>query len=189
MAVAQNTNTEDYHVGDRVYADFERSGRFHEATIQNIHNSLFCHVQYATGEKERVLVQSLQTYRPIVQGDAVEVDIEDEMFLATVTKVHPLGTYDLLYDDGEDDLYVARELFQLTNRDEDDTVPISLSTTTTAAPKVGQRMRGNFQGQGEWFDGMIARVNSDGTYAVDYMDGDKESAVPRDWILLITRER
>jgi hypothetical protein len=103
MTVTPNTNTEYHHVGDRVYADFERSGRFHEATIQNIHNSLFCHVEYATGEKERVLVQSLQTYRPIVQGDAVEVDIEDELFLATVTKVHPLGTYDdLAFDDGEE---------------------------------------------------------------------------------------
>jgi hypothetical protein len=203
MAVAapNTNNTEEdpvavvLQVGDRVYADYERSGHFQEGTIQRIYDAQWCHVVYTgegngnVGDSERVFVQGLQPYRPIVQGDVVEVDIEDETFLATVTKVHPLGTYDLLFDDGEEDSYVAREFFQLP-RDAD--VPVSLSTTTTSSTStttdslvtVGQRIKGNFHGQGEWYDGYIVRVNADGTYAVDYTDGDKESAVPRPFIRL-----
>ena len=42
----------------------------------------------------------------------------------------------------------------------------------------GAPVRARFGGFSRWFDGVIARVRQDGTYDIDYNDGDREVGVP-----------
>merc|ERR1719183_808863 len=41
----------------------------------------------------------------------------------------------------------------------------------------GQRVEANYGGKGEWYPGVIANCRPDGTYGIDYDDGDKERGV------------
>ena len=45
--------------------------------------------------------------------------------------------------------------------------------------KVGDR-RGDFEGLGEFYAGVIGNINEDGTFLVNYDDGDEEDRVPQD---------
>ena len=60
--------------------------------------------------------------------------------------------------------------------------PTSLpAPTPTGSPlsslSVGQRVRAKFLGRTRWYSGEVRCVNADGTYAIDYEDGDSEEAV------------
>ena len=43
---------------------------------------------------------------------------------------------------------------------------------------VKSRVSGNWQGAGQWFPGSVVTVNGDGTYAIQYDDGDFDESVP-----------
>jgi len=43
---------------------------------------------------------------------------------------------------------------------------------------VNSRVKGNWQGAGQWFPGTVVTVNGGGTYAVQYDDGDYDESVP-----------
>ena len=47
------------------------------------------------------------------------------------------------------------------------------------------RKEREYVGNQEWYPGKIEKVNEDGTYAVDYNDGDKEAAVKAELIRLL----
>lgn len=51
---------------------------------------------------------------------------------------------------------------------------------TTWQPKYCKNLpvEGNFQGQGTYYPGIISAVNADGTFDINYTDGDKEKGVP-----------
>ena len=38
----------------------------------------------------------------------------------------------------------------------------------------GQKIEGNYRGRGRWYPGIISGINRDGTYNVDYDDGEIE---------------
>ena len=44
--------------------------------------------------------------------------------------------------------------------------------------RVGASVEGNFKGWGSYYEAVVASINSDGSYALHYDDGDRESAVP-----------
>ena len=41
----------------------------------------------------------------------------------------------------------------------------------------GDKVTANYKGKGKWYRGKIAMVNRDGTFRVEYDDGDKELRV------------
>ena len=51
---------------------------------------------------------------------------------------------------------------------------------TTQGYRCGDRIKGNWRGRGQWYQGTVASVNADGTYRVVYDDGDRESKVKED---------
>ena len=44
---------------------------------------------------------------------------------------------------------------------------------------TGQHVEANYGGKGEWYPGKIARERMNGTYDVEYDDGDREQDVER----------
>ena len=47
---------------------------------------------------------------------------------------------------------------------------------------VGQRVRARFAGKGHLYNGKITAINADGTYAIEYDDGDWEDALQEEFI-------
>lgn len=68
-------------------------------------------------------------------------------------------------------------------------LPKNTSTSDTKSPKKttqtfkeGDRIEGKHQGGMRWYPGIIAEVNPDGTYEINYDDGDEESDVIPEYI-------
>jgi len=192
-----STNSNKVRVGDRILVNRRWQGQYMEATITSILDAHWCWIEFAIGGMERAHVDQLRKYQSIVQGDMIEFEFEDnEWFPYEVLLAHPLGTYDLRYaQDGEEETadYISRDSLRLMHMD-----PVELEwdddkdvvTSTATAPELlepGQRIEANFQGEGEWFDAVVSRVNDPRgrTYAVSYLDGDFEPTVPREFIRVL----
>ena len=80
------------------------------------------------------------------------------------------GTYDIDYDDGEKETKVEEKLIRVLG---------GVSTTPAVAIRLaeGNKIEANYHGNGKYYPGKIARDNKDGTYDVDYDDGEKEAKV------------
>ena len=85
----------------------------------------------------------------------------------------------------EDIASAAHVQMSSPERSTSDTNENSQSSQTNVVPsasvgqyRVGQRVRSRWQhSQGQYYNAVIAAINSDGTYEIDYEDGDKDSRV------------
>jgi hypothetical protein len=60
-----------------------------------------------------------------------------------------------------------------------------LGRSAAARLKEGDKVEANYKGRGKYFSGRIRRDREDGTYDVDYDDGEAEQRVKEEWIRLI----
>ena len=58
--------------------------------------------------------------------------------------------------------------------------PVSKARFPAASFARGDAVEANFAGEGTWYAAAIAAANADGTYAVDYEDGEHEAALRTD---------
>ena len=87
-------------------------------------------------------------------------------FRGTIAAAHPNGTYDLSYEDGDQEAGVEAELVR----------PL---------PTLGARVEARFQGGTTYYGGAVAQTNADGTYSIQYDDGDREDNVAPDMFRLV----
>ena len=59
-----------------------------------------------------------------------------------------------------------------------DAVASPAPTPMTDMFNIKSRVKGNWQGAGQWFPGTVVTINGGGTYAVQYDDGDYDESVP-----------
>ncbi|POM77784.1 hypothetical protein PHPALM_4774 [Phytophthora palmivora] len=129
------------------------------------------------------------------EGDKVEAQYKGKsrFYPGVISRCRLNGTYDIDYDDGEKETGVAAELVRLMNgtatfqnavekdRFSSKSATNGESKTGSAdliqAYRVGTRVEALYMGKDKYFKGTISRVNADGTYAIEYDDGDKESRV------------
>lgn len=101
-------------------------------------------------------------------GDKVEAKWKGGSFYkGTITAVSASKTYDVSYDDGDKESAVKEE-----------NIKLQVAPTPAAAAvvfKVGDKVEAHWKGGQTWWKGSIAKVNADGTYNINYDDGDKES--------------
>jgi hypothetical protein len=55
--------------------------------------------------------------------------------------------------------------------------------------QVGDYVEANYRSEGKYYPGKIKAVRQDGTYEIDYDDGDKESQVKEENIRLLNKEK
>ncbi|CAE7718870.1 unnamed protein product, partial [Symbiodinium microadriaticum] len=92
------------------------------------------------------------------------------------------GTYEICYDNGNKESGVSRALIIVYGeiRKKED---ISL----TAIFKVGDKLEGNYKGSGSWYPAKVKSINpADGSYTIEYDDGDNERNVPECNLRLIS---
>ena len=73
------------------------------------------------------------------------------------------------YDDGEKEYRVEKDNVRALGGAGADTPEPTL--------REGDRCEGNHRGRGRWYPGKIGRVHADGTYTVDYDDGEQERRI------------
>ena len=94
------------------------------------------------------------------------------------------GTYDIDYDDGEKEYKVKEELIR------------SLEATGggrgggsggggSGRLEEGAKVEARYRGGSRYFPGKIRRENRDGTFDIDYDDGEKEMGVPEEFVRLV----
>ena len=106
-----------------------------------------------------------------MEGDYVEARCMDwsQFYGGVVKAVNPDFTFDVLFDDNE---RVPKVRFEEIRR------PTVLKKKTTApAFSPGTRVLCKIAGWNNWFPGEVARVNDDGTYVVNFDDGDVVSTI------------
>ena len=51
--------------------------------------------------------------------------------------------------------------------------------------REGDKVEGNFRGRGRWYPGKVGRVRLNGTFDIDYDDGEKEAGVEKSMLRAI----
>jgi hypothetical protein len=165
-----------YKLGDKIQAKW-KGGSYYPGTIAMVNTDGTYNINYDDGDKEsNVMEANIKLPEPVAKstttfkaGDKVKAKWKGgSYYTGTIATVNADGTYNIDYDDGDKESNVM-------------SANIMLLETEAKAPvtyKVGDKVKAQWQGGTVFFNGTIATVNTDGTYNIDYDDGDKESNVP-----------
>jgi WD40 repeat protein len=105
-----------------------------------------------------------------------------------ITRDRGDGTYDVDYDDGEKETRVTEEMIRSRDEDGDRRRVIDSDEDLVRRSKmmprlvVGSKVEARYRGKTKWYPGVITRDRGDGTYDVDYDDGEKETRVTEEMI-------
>jgi len=83
-------------------------------------------------------------------------------YKGTIAAFNADGTYAVNYDDGDKEAAVKEENIKLQ------------AVAPAYTYKVGEKVEAHWKGGQTWWKGAIAAVNADGTYNINFDDGDKE---------------
>ena len=89
-----------------------------------------------------------------------------------IAKVNGNGTCDVDYDDGEKEKGVAASLIKVVEKGS--TAPVAAAG---GAFKEGDPVEARYRGKSKYYPGKISRDRGDGTFDIDYDDGESESRV------------
>jgi hypothetical protein len=95
------------------------------------------------------------------------------------------GTFDIDYDDGEKEMFVAAEMIRPLDAAPS---PSRFGSSNSGGGggrgslREGMKVEGNYRGTGRYYKGVIKRENRDGSFDIDYDDGEKEMFVAVDLI-------
>jgi len=114
-------------------------------------------------------------------GAAVEARYRgrDKWYPGVVARVRSDGSCNIDYDDGEKELSVAPELIRAVGGSRGGRSP---KKSSSGSLREGSKVKGNYRGRGKFYAGVISRDRGDGTYDIDYDDGEKETRVKADLI-------
>merc|ERR1719181_2669899 len=92
-----------------------------------------------------------------------------KMFGGTIKRDNGDGTYDIGYDDGDREMGV---------READIEAQDGGGGGGGGTLKAGDKVEADFKGRGRYYPGTIGRDRGDGSYDIDYDDGEREMRVP-----------
>ena len=184
----------DLDVGDEIEARYGGKKAWYKGTIMRKRSDGTFDIEYADGDKEsRVkpeLVRRVGATKPkgrsrsasrsgaksIKKGSKVEARYRgrSKWLGGSVTRVNVNGTFDIRYDDGKRETGVDADMVRLADSNSNDG---SDSDAVNVDLDVGDEIEARYGGKSAWYKGTIMRKRSDGTFDIEYDDGDKESRV------------
>ncbi|KAG3179720.1 hypothetical protein C6341_g7374 [Phytophthora cactorum] len=174
---------EPLRVGDSVKAKYKRGAKFFSGKITRARMDGTFDIKYEDGDvEERVEADLIQRdddedkskkKRNFEVGDVVKAPFQrgNKLFRGKISRVRSDGTYDVAFDDGDKDSHVPANLIQSEESDPRDEKPKKNTL------KVGDSVNARYKKGKKLFDGKVTRVRSDGTYDIEYDDGDVEMRV------------
>ncbi|KDO21598.1 hypothetical protein SPRG_22324 [Saprolegnia parasitica CBS 223.65] len=171
-------------VGQTVQAKYKGKAKFYPGKITKVHGDGSSYdIDYDDGEVEtRVRADWIQPLpgakvedTDLEVGTTVEAKYKGKTYYpGKITRCHADGTFDVDYDDGEKEKRVDRDLIRVKASSSSPKKPIGL--------KVGARIEARYKGKSKYYPGKITKCHSDGSYDIDYDDGEVESRVEKDLI-------
>ena len=190
---------QSFAVGEKVEAQYKGRSKYYPGRIARVREDGTYDIDYDDGEKEtRVredLIRSLEKRSSspsrrdgkkdeasdserdgaIEVGTRVEARYKgrSKYYPGEVVRVRSDGTYDIDYDDGEKEQRVALELIKVLGKS---------GGREKKGFAVGEKVEAQYKGRSKYYPGRIVRVRGDGTYDIDYDDGEMEVRVSSDYI-------
>lgn len=197
--------------GEKVEGNYKGSGSWYAAKVVSVNADGTYTIEYDDGDMEHnVLEINLAALDIAVPPDAKTEEAEraeqppaqniqiryeanqpilgrykgnSKFYPGKIKRANGNGTYDILYDDGEEEHFVSEELIKA--QEVDATGSMSEVDETAAPPSlysVGTNVEARFRGRAKWFPGVIVRVREGEQYDIDYFDGEQERRVPSNLI-------
>jgi len=141
--------------------------------------------------------QPLSTAKFVI-GQEIECRFDggDDFFEGKITAVNEDGTFNIVYDDGDEEEGVAESMIRERVISESEVSsdseyvanevhspqrdPHELSHALRF--REGEEVEARFDGGVDYFEAVVKAANTDGSYALVYDDGDEENAVPQELI-------
>ena len=171
-----------FKVNDKVEGNFRSKGQWYPGHIDKVNFDGTYNVRYDKNDHESFVKPNLLrriceatkssavlAALPFVKGTKVRANFRGKglWYPGCISRVHTDGTFNIAYDDGEKETFVARSHLQLPPD----------PTFANSSLKEGYQVEANFADEGRWYPAHINIVHSDNTYDIVYEDGRKESHV------------
>ena len=122
-------------------------------------------------------------------GDKVEAQFKGKgkFYPGKISKVNGDGTINVDFDDGDKDRYVEPSSFKLLGGGGGGSGGGRGGSDTEGGGEleVGTKIEARYKGKTRYYPGKISRVRSNGTYDIDYDDGEKEISVFKEMIRVV----
>ena len=168
-----------FGVGDAVQCRYRGRSKFYPGVIAGAHDDGTYDINYDDGEQEMHVLAAFVKGREFPVGTKVDSRYRghSKFYPAVVAAHHDDGTYDIDYDDGEHEANVSAEFIR--HRTVLITAEQLVAATDDAPPvfSVGARVDTRYRGRSKYYPGAVAAVHDDGTYDIDYDDGEQEKHV------------
>ena len=129
-------------------------------------------IEYDDGDSDRMGQNCFRTFVPFKVGEEIEFKSASDIWHpGKIMREKEEETYDIQDTTGK--------VFENVS-----SAAMRRSGGSTLEFNVGFEVLARFNGGGEWFAGKIVRENDDGTYEIQYDDGDYESDVSHKLIRL-----
>jgi hypothetical protein len=194
----RDRHSKSLHVGDKVDANYRGRGKFYPGIVSRDRGDDTYDIDYDDGEKEsRVGKDNIMAVKAVsrsprhdryisvnfCEGDRIEANYQGrgKYHSGKIKYDNRDGTFDIEYDDGDKERGVTLDMIR------------SLSSASprhdsvSSAFREGERVEANFRGKGKFHPAKISIDRGDGTYDLDYEDGDKEKRVRKDLIRPLSR--
>ena len=188
-----------YEVGEKVEGNYKGSGSWYPARVKSVnHLDGQYAIEYDDGDNERNVpegnlrpVQSTVTNpSDVVMQATVEVashkfsvneevmtEFNGKWYSGSITRVNSSGTYDVAFNDGDEECNVAEHLIRAKTEYES-TPDEACDVAASSKFSKGDRVEAQFRGRSRWYVGKVVRVREDDHYDIDYDDGEQERRVP-----------
>ena len=181
-------------VGSKVKARYRGRSKYYPGVISRDRGDGTYDIEYDDGEQETRVVAELidggddgaGSRSPSRRGARLRVGSKVKARYRGRSKYYPGkisrdrgdGTYDIDYDDGEQETRVAAELID----GGDDGAGSRSPSRRGARLRVGSKVKARYRGRSKYYPGVISRDRGDGTYDIDYDDGEQETRVAAELI-------
>ncbi|GMI35357.1 hypothetical protein TrRE_jg12489, partial [Triparma retinervis] len=183
--------------GDKIEARYRGGSKYYPGKIARDNRDGTYDIDYDDGEKERGVKKSYikstnssfssprnaNDDEPLERGDKIEARYRKgaKFYPGTVARVNRDDTYDIDYDDGEKESRVGRRLINKV-RSKGGGLKHSPRGGDDDDMSRGDKVEARYRGGSKYYPGKISRDNRDGTYDIDYDDGEKERGVKKSYI-------
>ncbi|KUF93048.1 hypothetical protein AM588_10009062 [Phytophthora nicotianae] len=184
-AAKKDNKLEKFAVGDKVKARYKNGSKLFSGKISRVRSDGTYDIKYDDGdvetrvardliepnseEKDEVLPTKKSSGFRVGQSVKARYKGGKKLFPGKIKRIHSDKTYDIMYEDGDEEKRVKTEYIESADNlsDED----IKSAKTSSKTFKVGQKVKAHYKKGKRLFPGKISRVRSDGTYDIDYDDG------------------
>ena len=173
--------------GMKVEARYKGRSRFYPGKISKLHRNGTFDIDYDSGKKEQMVDASL--IKSVERDESSEVEAKEgrlqegmkvdarykgrrRYYAGKISRIHPDGTCDIDYDDGEKEFKVEPSLIKGIGERKREAF-----STADGSLREGMKVEARYRGRSRYYPGRISRVYQDGKCDIDYDDGEQERMV------------